>query len=139
MAGLSISHVARATGLRTSALRYYESIGLLPPPPREGGKRRYDATALHRLTLIGRARQLGFSLREIRQLTSEFPAGARWSRLAARKLEETRALLTRLEGMRDELVKIQRCSCPTIDECGKRMYQGACRKAEERDSRGRRA
>jgi MerR family redox-sensitive transcriptional activator SoxR len=130
VAGFSIAYVARATGLRASALRYYEQIGLLPEPPREGGKRRYDETALHRLTLIGRARQLGFSLREVRQLLVDFPreapAGARWTHLAARKLGETNDLLARVEAMRDGLVQIQRCGCPTLDECGRRMYQHSC-------------
>lgn len=130
MVGLSISDVARATGLRPSTLRYYESIGLLPEPPREGGKRRYDQTALHRLTLIGRARQLGFSLAEVRQLLVDFPAdapaGARWSTLAARKLEETNDLLARVQAMRDGLLRIQHCGCRTIDECGKAMYRHSC-------------
>jgi MerR family redox-sensitive transcriptional activator SoxR len=130
VAGFSISHVARVTGLRASTLRYYESIGLLPEPPREGGKRRYDATALHRLTLVGRARQLGFSLREVRHLIVDFPpdasAGARWTTMASRKLEETNDLLARVQSMRDGLLKIQRCSCATIDECGQRMFQKSC-------------
>jgi MerR family redox-sensitive transcriptional activator SoxR len=129
--GFSISRVARAAGLRPSALRYYESIGLLPEPPREGGKRRYDERALHRLTLIGRARQLGFSLREIRQLLVDFPenasAGARWNQLASRKLDETNDLLARVQVMRDGLLRIQRCGCATLDECGRKMYQNTCR------------
>lgn len=139
MVGLSISHIARATGLRPSTLRYYESIGLLAEPPREGGKRRYDQTALHRLTLIGRARQLGFSLAEIRQLLLDFPAdvsaGARWSTLAARKLAETNDLLARVQAMREGLLRIQHCGCRTIDECGQAMYRHSCDSPERRPRR----
>ena len=132
MTGFPISYVARESGLRPSTLRYSEQIGLLPEPPRDGGKRRYDQTALYRLTLVSRARQLGFSLKEIRHLLVEFPAeasaGARWTALASRKLAEVTDLLERLQGMQAELQRIQHCACGTLDECGKRMYLGACRK-----------
>jgi MerR family redox-sensitive transcriptional activator SoxR len=132
--GFPISHVARETRLRPSTLRYYEQIGLLPEPPRVGGKRRYDQTALHRLTLVSRARQLGFSLKEIRQLLVGFPAGesagARWTAVASRKLTEVTSLLDRLQAMQAELERIQHCACGTLDECGKRMFQGACRDRE---------
>jgi MerR family redox-sensitive transcriptional activator SoxR len=131
MAGFTISHVARETHLRPSTLRYYEQIGLLPEPPRVSGQRRYDQTALHRLTLVSRARQLGFSLKEIRQLLVGFPAeasaGARWTSVASRKLTEVNGVLERLQAMQAELERIQHCSCGTLDECGKRMFHGACR------------
>jgi len=59
---LSISEVASQIGLRPSAIRYYEQIGILPPAQRVSGQRRYDVTALHRLVVIQRARQTGFTL-----------------------------------------------------------------------------
>jgi DNA-binding transcriptional MerR regulator len=140
MAGFPISHVARATHLRPSTLRYYEQIGLLPEPPRVSGQRRYDQTALHRLTLVGRARQLGFSLREIRQLLVGFPteasAGARWTVVASRKLTEVNGLLERLQAMQAELERIQHCSCGTLDECGKRMFQRVCGEGRRADVGG---
>ena len=66
MPELTISEVARQVGLQASAIRYYERIGLLPRAPRISGQRRYDTTALYRLAIIQRARQLGFTLTEIR-------------------------------------------------------------------------
>jgi len=57
---LSISEVAKQIGLRPSAIRYYEQIGVLPPAHRVSGQRRYDPTVLYRLAIIQRARQLGF-------------------------------------------------------------------------------
>jgi len=59
---LAISDVARVFGLRTSAIRYYEQIGILPPPMRKNGQRRYDNSALFRLAVVQRARETGFTL-----------------------------------------------------------------------------
>jgi MerR family redox-sensitive transcriptional activator SoxR len=56
MAGLRIGEVARRTGLAPSAIRYYESLGLIPKPAYDGGKRRYDANVLEWLSLIALAR-----------------------------------------------------------------------------------
>src|SRR6516165_8617682 len=55
---MTISEVANQIGLRPSAIRYYEQIGILPPAHRVSGQRRYDVTALHRLTLIQKACRL---------------------------------------------------------------------------------
>ena len=69
MPHLSISHVSRQAGLQPSAIRYYERIGLMPKPPRSGGGHRvYGATHVKRLGFIRRARELGFSLDEVRDL-----------------------------------------------------------------------
>jgi MerR family redox-sensitive transcriptional activator SoxR len=68
MAQLTISEVARQVGLRASAIRYYEQIGLVPRAERISGQRRYDTTALYRLAVIQSARQLGFTLQEVREL-----------------------------------------------------------------------
>ena len=65
---LSISEVARVFGLRTSAIRYYEQIGILPAPMRKSGQRRYEKTILFRLAVVQRARESGFTLEEIREL-----------------------------------------------------------------------
>lgn len=65
---LAISDVARVFGLRTSAIRYYEQIGILPQPVRRNGQRRYEKSALFRLAVVQRARESGFTLDEIREL-----------------------------------------------------------------------
>jgi MerR family transcriptional regulator, redox-sensitive transcriptional activator SoxR len=92
MAQLTISQVARQIRLRPSAIRYYERIGLLPPAERLSGQRRYDPTVLYRLAIIQRARQLGFTLSEIRHLFFGFRditrASERWRTLSQRKLAE---------------------------------------------------
>ena len=68
-AGLTRGAVAARTGCNIETVRYYERIGLLPPPPRtEGGHRIYDENLLRRLNFICRSRELGFTIEEVRDL-----------------------------------------------------------------------
>ena len=91
---LAISDVARVFGLRTSAIRYYEQIGILPPAMRKNGRRRYDKSVLFRLEVVQRARESGFTLEEIRELFFGFqpatPPPKRWHKLSERKIAELR-------------------------------------------------
>ena len=125
---LTISQVARQLGLQPSAIRYYERIGLLPPAQRLSGQRRYDPTILYRLAIIQRARQLGFTLTEIRQLFFGFRdstrASERWRTLSRRKLAELDQLMDGIKAVRALLKKlITKCHCNTLDECGKGMMR----------------
>ena len=65
---LSIGDVAAASGLRPSALRYYEEAGLISPPGRRGGRRIYRPDVLSRLALVALAQEVGFTVREIATL-----------------------------------------------------------------------
>ena len=89
---LTISEVARQVGLKPSAIRYYEQIGILPKPQRVSGQRRYDNSVLYRLALVQQSRQMGFTLDEVRKLFFGFrtntPVSERWKKLSARKLTE---------------------------------------------------
>ena len=80
---VGIGEVARRVGVRPSAVRYYEERGLIAPERRSGGKRIYGQEAIERMALILFAKEVGFSLDEIRKLLSGFsndtPAGARSS------------------------------------------------------------
>ncbi len=130
MALMTISQVAREVGLRPSAIRYYERIGLLPPPPRQGGQRRYDPAVLHRLALIQGARSSGFTLDEVRELITGFadgtPAGQRWRALAGKKLAELDAMSRRIEAMREMVRRLEtRCGCTAVDDCGRAMYEAS--------------
>ena len=131
MPELTISEVARQIGLRASAIRYYEQIGLLPHAQRTYGQRRYDTTALYRLAIIQRARQLGFTLDEIRQLFFGFRgvtrASERWHTLSRRKLAELDRLMDGIKAVRSLLRKMMRhCHCNTLDECGKGIFRRGC-------------
>jgi len=69
--------VAARTGCHIETVRYYERIGLLPPPPRtEGGHRLYDEDLLRRLNFICRSRELGFKIEEVRDLLGLVDGGA---------------------------------------------------------------
>ena len=128
MPELTISEVARQVGLQPSAIRYYERIGLLPRAARMSGQRRYDTTALYRLAIIQRARQLGFTLTEIRQLFFGFRdvtrASERWRTLSQRKLAELENLMDGIKAVRSVLKKLMtKCQCGTLDQCGKGIFQ----------------
>ena len=120
-ADMTIGAVARRAGVATSALRFYESIGLVPSPARVNGRRRYDASTLQRLAVIERAQQAGFTLAEIRELFFGFAAGtppaARWEALAQRKLADLDAQLTRIRAMQGLLHEGLRCGCLTMEQC----------------------
>lgn len=128
MNGLTISEVARRAGLRPSAIRYYEQMGILPAAGRTGGQRRYGAAALYRLAVVQRARQAGFSLEEIRVLFFGFGEGtraeARWRKLAERKLAELDAMAEGIKGMKDVLNRMSaKCQCATLEACGKAIFE----------------
>src|SRR6266566_3723039 len=128
MPELTISEVARKVGLRASAIRYYERIGLLPRATRMSGQRRYDTTALYRLAIIQRARQLGFTLTEIRHLFFGFRdvtrPSERWRALSERKLAELDDLMDGIKAVRGVLKKLMtKCQCDTLDQCGKGIFQ----------------
>ena len=125
---LKISDLARQAGKRASAIRYYEEIGLLPRAERVSGRRRYDETSLHRLALIQRARQLGFTLAEIRELFLGFRPGVsasqRWRALSQRKMAELDELLRSIRTMQKLLNEMMtRCRCETLEQCGRGIYR----------------
>jgi DNA-binding transcriptional MerR regulator len=114
-------------GLRTSPIRYYEEIGLLPHPVRKNGQRCYDHSVLYRRAVIRRARKTAFTLEEIRQLFFGFrpdtPPPKRWHQLSERKTAELRDRIRRLKSMATLLKRMEECRCDALDECGKRILQ----------------
>ncbi len=119
---LTIGEVARQAGLHTSAIRYYEDIGVLPRPARVyGGHRRYSARVFQQLAFIQLAQQAGFSMAEIQTLVAGFdetaPLGVRWRTLAEQKLAELELLISRAQGMKRVLEEGIRCQCLHLDEC----------------------
>lgn len=130
---LAISDVAREFGLRTSAIRYYEQIGILPPPLRKNGRRRYERSVLFRLAVVQHARESGFTLDEIRELFFGFrPATSppkRWHQLSERKIAELRDRVKRLQLMETLLKQIQGCRCNALEQCGEKLLS---KKSKER-------
>jgi redox-sensitive transcriptional activator SoxR len=116
---LSIGEVAQRSGMAASRLRYYESRGLIAPPERSSGKRRYAPGVLRRLAIIDAAQRVGFSLEEIHDLlgSRHGPAHERLRRLALRKLPEIDELILRATTVQQLLQFCGDCHCKSIDEC----------------------
>ena len=130
MEDLAIGEVARRAGIRPSALRYYESISLLPEPRRVGGRRRYDESTVQMLKVIQLAQQAGFSVAEIQTLLHGFepdtPPAARWQPLAQQKLRELDALIERAHHMKHILETGLNCGCLRLEDCAIALEKGGC-------------
>lgn len=113
---MTISDVARKTGLTSKAIRFYEEKGLLTAPVRaENGYRHYTAKHLEELTLLRQARQVGFNLEECREMLSLFHNPLRHSaEVKAKTLDkvaEIEAHIHELNQMRERLLALAE-SCP---------------------------
>jgi len=116
----TIGKAAKHAGVRPSALRYYESVGLLPNLPRSSGRRLYDAAAMERLSVIQLAKRAGFSIDEIRTLVRGqhgTTPSQRWRELAQRKLRDLDLVVEQANAMRRILMRGIKCNCTTLDEC----------------------
>src|SRR5438445_1218862 len=115
MEELTISEVAKRAGIRASAIRYYESVQLLPAPQRSAGRRRYTPDVLRRLSFIQVAQAAGLSIAEIQTLINELDddtaLSERWQTLAHQKLAEVDTLMRKVQGMRMILVNGLNCHC----------------------------
>jgi MerR family redox-sensitive transcriptional activator SoxR len=121
MTTLTIGEVGARAGLRPSAIRYYERLGLLPRASRAGGKRRFDPSVFEWLSLIALAREAGFTMAEIKRLVKGFtpgtPPAAKWRELATRKLVEIDEMVQRAERMRSVLRIALDCGCFRLEDC----------------------
>ncbi len=120
---LSISDVAERSGFAASALRYYETQGLIAAQRSPGGRRCYERSVLRRLAFIRAASNVGLSLEEIRVELEQLPRGrnptkADWQRISrhwrARLDEQLRAL----QRLRDGLDSCIGCGCLSLQRCG---------------------
>ena len=119
---LAIGEVAQRAGMTASRIRYYEARGLLPPPGRVSGKRRYGPDVLRRLAIIDAAQRVGFGLDEIHDLlgSRDELAHERLRQLALAKLPELDQLIDRATSVRRLLEICSECDCESIDVC--RMF-----------------
>jgi MerR family redox-sensitive transcriptional activator SoxR len=121
MEDLSIGEVARRAGVRPSALRYYEQIGLLPAPARVSGRRRYSEQTVRLLGVVRLAQAAGFTVAEIQTLlngsTPGTPPAERWQPLARQKLRELDAQLARIAQMKRLLEQALGCGCLRLEDC----------------------
>ena len=143
-ATLRIGELARQTGCNIETIRYYERVGLLPHPPRSAGRYRlYETEDVRRLAFVRRARELGFTLDEVRTLLalsadhSDSTCGE-VRRLAARHLADVRVKIADLRAIERALTEaVRRCDagqppgCPLIDTLSATapLHLVSCRRA----------
>lgn len=137
MTELTISEIARQAGIRTSAIRYYESIGLLPLPQRVSGQRRYHPDILRRLAFIQTAQAVGFSIAEMQTILNEIngdaPLSARWQSLAKHKMTEVNLLMQRAQHMKQMLEQGLHCHCTDLDQCIDCVLKIHCKEQQHSD------
>lgn len=118
---LTIGQVAERAGLRTSHIRFYERVGVLPEPDRVAGQRRYREDVLQRLSIVEVAQRAGLTLEQIRPLTGPANRTAHASRhiraLAEERLPQIDALIARARAVKQWLEVARYCDCASVDVC----------------------
>lgn len=124
---MNINEVARISRVPAKTIRFYEEIGLVRVRRAGNGYRRFDERDLYKLPFIGRARSLGFSVQDCRELLALYEdrhrASADVRRIAEATLERIDARLRELDAMRRALTQLiasyhgdLRPDCPVLDD-----------------------
>ena len=119
---LTIGQTAARSGVRTSALRYYESLGLITSERTAGDQRRYARETLRRVAVIRAAQLLGLTLREIRVALNELPQGRTpdrhdWQRLSQTWRGSLDQRIADLQALRNRLSGCIGCGCLSLESC----------------------
>lgn len=122
---LTIGEVARRTGLAASAIRFYESRGLVRAERTESGQRRYRRDVLRRIAFIRVAQRVGLSLEEITDALAGLPAErapsrSDWAALSRGWRQRLDERIRLLQGLRDGLTSCIGCGCLSLATC--RLY-----------------
>lgn len=119
--GLPIGTVAQRYAIPATTLRYWEQLGLLPPPVRVGGRRRYDTDATRRIRFIRMAQRSGLSLAAIRTLLAghidRSPGFADWARVARDQLRVIDERVDELARLRATIEECLTCGCQHPQRC----------------------
>ncbi len=119
---LTVSQVSKRSGFASSALRYYEDLGLIEASRTSGGQRRYQRGVLRRLAFIAAARHVGLTLDEIGAAFALLPAGrtptkADWTKISKSWRSRLDAEVAALENLRDGLDSCIGCGCLSLQRC----------------------
>jgi MerR family redox-sensitive transcriptional activator SoxR len=119
---MTITELASRSGVAASALRYYESLGLISAERTSGNQRRYRRSVLRRVAVIRAARAMGVPLSAIMSALGGLPqrrdpTPADWERLSARWHAELDARIKVLEKLRDQLSSCIGCGCLSLERC----------------------
>ncbi len=119
---LTIGEAAARIGIATSALRFYESRGLIASRRTDGGQRRYARDVLRRVAFIRAAQSVGLTLEEIAEGLSELPGDRaptreEWADFGTRWQPRIEARIATLEALRDKLTSCIGCGCLSLETC----------------------
>jgi MerR family redox-sensitive transcriptional activator SoxR len=119
---LTVGEITRRSGFTTSAVRYYDGLGLLSAFRTAGGQRRFQRSSLRRLALIAAARSMGLSLDVIAEALAclprdRAPALADWAELSNSLGKRLNEQISALEALRDQFTACIGCGCMSLDNC----------------------
>ncbi|MEM8753634.1 MAG: redox-sensitive transcriptional activator SoxR [Pseudomonadota bacterium] len=119
---LTIGDLAARTGASISAIRFYETKGLLEPARSSGGRRLFLRSDIRRLSFVMIAQRLGYSISEIATLLAALPLGrtpnkADWTRMASRFQVELDERIAMMERLRERLDGCIGCGCLSLKSC----------------------
>jgi Cu(I)-responsive transcriptional regulator len=130
---MNIGDVSRLSGLPAKTIRYYEEIGLVRPMRGENGYRAFRESDLHKLTFLGRARALGFTIEDCRALMALYEDDTRESaqvkRIAEDHLTQIDDKIAQLQAMRATLAHLVRAcagdhrpDCPILADLATKQH-----------------
>ena len=119
---LTIGELANRSGVATSALRFYESKGLIASERTDGNQRRYPRATLRRVALIRAGQEVGMTLSELAHALRELPSDqtptkADWERLSTGWRDRLDERIDQLEALRDRLTGCIGCGCLSLTAC----------------------
>ncbi len=119
---LTIGEAAERIGIATSALRFYESRGLIHSRRTDGGQRRYQRVVLRRVAFIRAAQRVGLSLEEIAAGLSSLPddrapTPSEWAEFGTQWQPRIENQIATLEALQDKLTSCIGCGCLSLDKC----------------------
>ncbi|HSF85359.1 MAG TPA: redox-sensitive transcriptional activator SoxR [Acidimicrobiia bacterium] len=120
---LTIGELARRGGVATSALRFYESKGLLHAKRTAGNQRRFHRSSLRRIGVIRAAQAVGLPLADVQNALSELPhqrtpTRSDWESISRRWQDDLDRRIAELELLRGKLTGCIGCGCLSLDTCG---------------------
>jgi MerR family transcriptional regulator, redox-sensitive transcriptional activator SoxR len=119
---ISIGELARRTGVAASAVRFYESRGLIASERSDGNQRRFPRSTIRRVSVIRAAQRCGLSLEEIGTALEPLPPGREprqddWERMSAGWRSQLDERISALQRLRDQLTSCIGCGCLSLDGC----------------------
>jgi MerR family transcriptional regulator, redox-sensitive transcriptional activator SoxR len=119
---MSIGDLAERTGLAVSAIRFYETKGLVTPARNKGGQRRYLRSDIRRLSFVQIAQQLGFSIEEIRAALATLPQGRTptqkdWEKISRNFHDTLEERIQRMTRLQSYLAGCIGCGCLSMKKC----------------------